>query len=40
MEVSGQLYDSAALPPGEETPVPIGQEPGWDPEPVWTRWRG
>jgi hypothetical protein len=23
MEVSGQLYDSAALPPGNEPPIPI-----------------
>jgi hypothetical protein len=24
-----------ALPPGKEPPVPIGQEAGWAPEPVW-----
>jgi hypothetical protein len=29
MEVSGQLHAPAALPPGEEPPVPIGQEAGW-----------
>jgi hypothetical protein len=23
--------------PGERTPVPIGQEAGWAPEPVWTQ---
>jgi hypothetical protein len=26
-----------ALPPGKEPPVPIVQEAGWAPEPVWTR---
>jgi hypothetical protein len=26
-----------ALPPGKEPPVPIGQEAGWTPEPVWTQ---
>jgi hypothetical protein len=36
MEVSSQLHVPADLPPGEEPPVPIGQEAGWDPEPVWT----
>jgi hypothetical protein len=25
------------LPPGKEPPVPIGQEAGWAPEPVWTQ---
>jgi hypothetical protein len=24
-----------ALPPGKEPPVPIEQEAGWAPEPVW-----
>jgi hypothetical protein len=28
-----------ALPPEKEPPVPIGQEVGWTPEPVWTTWR-
>jgi hypothetical protein len=32
MEVSGQL-----LPPGKGPPVPIVQEAGWAPEPVWTQ---
>jgi hypothetical protein len=36
MDVSDQLHASAALPPGEEHPVPIGYESGWAPEPVWT----
>jgi hypothetical protein len=27
-----------ALPPGKGSPVPIGQEAGWAPEPVWTQW--
>jgi hypothetical protein len=26
-----------ALPPGRGPPVPIGQEAGWAPEPVWTQ---
>jgi hypothetical protein len=26
-----------ALPPGKEPPVPIVQEAGWAPEPVWTQ---
>jgi hypothetical protein len=36
MEVSGQLHDLAALPPGKESPVPIAYEAAWTPEPVWT----
>jgi hypothetical protein len=28
----------AALPPGQEAPVPIAKEVGWAPEPFWTRW--
>jgi len=38
MELSGQFHVPAALAPGKELPVPTGQEPGWDPEPVLTRW--
>jgi hypothetical protein len=26
-----------ALPPGKGSPVPIGQEAGWAPEPIWTQ---
>jgi hypothetical protein len=37
MGVSGQQHAPAALYPGERTPVPIGQEAGWAPEPVWTQ---
>jgi hypothetical protein len=38
MGVSGQRHAPAALlPPGKEPPVPIGQEAGWAPEPVWTQ---
>jgi hypothetical protein len=36
--VSGQHHDPAALyPPGKGPPVPIVQEAGWAPEPVWTQ---
>jgi hypothetical protein len=38
MGVSGQRHAPAALlPPGKGSPVPIGQEAGWAPEPVWTQ---
>jgi hypothetical protein len=37
MRVSGQRHAPAALPPGKGSPVPIGQEAGWAPEPVWTQ---
>jgi hypothetical protein len=35
MGVVGQLHAPTALPPGRD-PVPIVQEAGWAPEPVWT----
>jgi hypothetical protein len=37
MGVSGQHHAPAALYPGKEPPVPILQEAGWAPEPVWTQ---
>jgi hypothetical protein len=38
MGVSGQHHASAALLPlGKGPPVPIVQEAGWAPEPVWTQ---
>jgi hypothetical protein len=38
MGVSGQRQAPAALlPPGKGPPVPIVQEAGWAPEPVWTQ---
>jgi hypothetical protein len=38
MGVSGQHHAPAALlPPRKGPPVPIGQEAGWAPEPVWTQ---
>jgi hypothetical protein len=40
LEVSGQLHVPAALPPGKETPVPIGYEAGWASETDWTTCRG
>ena len=33
--VSGQQHAPAALYPGKD-PVPVVQEAGWDPGPVWT----
>jgi hypothetical protein len=39
--VSGQRHaPDALLPPGKGPPVPIVQEAGWAPEPVWTQVRG
>jgi hypothetical protein len=36
MAVSGQHHAPAALyPQGKDLPLPIGQEAGWAPEPVW-----
>jgi hypothetical protein len=32
MEVGGQLHAPAALPPGKEPLVPIGEKVGWTPE--------
>jgi hypothetical protein len=38
MGVSGQRHAPAALlPPGRGPPVPIVQEAGWAPKPVWTQ---
>jgi hypothetical protein len=38
MGVSGQHHAPAALlSPGKGPPVPIVQEAGWAPEPVWTQ---
>jgi hypothetical protein len=38
MGVSGQRHVPAALyPPEKGPPVPIVQEAGWVPEPVWTQ---
>jgi hypothetical protein len=36
-DVSSQPHAPAVLPPGKEPPVPIGQETGSAPEPIWTR---
>jgi hypothetical protein len=38
-QVSVQLHAPAALLPGKEPAVPIGQEAGYTPEPVWMTWR-
>jgi hypothetical protein len=35
--VSGQSHPGHALSPGKGPPVPIVQEAGWAPEPVWTQ---
>jgi hypothetical protein len=39
MEVSGQRYAPANLPPEEEPPEPIEKRLRGPQEPVWTRWR-
>jgi hypothetical protein len=36
MEVCGQLHAAAALPLGNQPPVPIAQEALWAHEPAWT----
>jgi len=35
VEMSGQLHASAALLPRKGAPVPLEEETGWGPEPVW-----
>lgn len=40
MEVPGQHHALAGLLLVKEPPVPIGQEAGWVPQPVWAFWRG
>jgi hypothetical protein len=38
-EVIFQLHAQAALyPRGKTPPLPIVQEAGWAPQPVWTQW--
>jgi hypothetical protein len=38
MGVSGQRHAPAVLlPPGKGPPLPIVQEAGWAPDPVWTQ---
>jgi len=39
MNVSGQIYAPAALFSVNEPSVPVEQEAGWAPQPVWTLWR-
>jgi hypothetical protein len=36
--MSSQLHVPAALAPGRELPMPIGQEAGCASDPVWTIW--
>jgi hypothetical protein len=36
MEASGQLQTPDALLSGKEPTVPMAQEAGWGPKPVWT----
>jgi hypothetical protein len=41
MDVNGQLHAPAALLPGKKAQIPIAEEVGWVPVPVWTlRLRG
>jgi hypothetical protein len=35
---SGQLHAPAALSPGKKPPVPVEEEAGRTPEPVWQLW--
>jgi L,D-peptidoglycan transpeptidase YkuD (ErfK/YbiS/YcfS/YnhG family) len=37
--MEGQLQAQAALPPGKEPSVSIGQEAGWAPDPTSTTWK-
>jgi hypothetical protein len=37
MGVSGQRLARPRFTPGKGPPVPIRQEAGWTPEPVWTQ---
>jgi hypothetical protein len=39
MEGGGWFHVPIASPHLKRVPVPIGQEAGWAPEPVWTTWR-
>jgi len=39
MEVNNQLHAPVTLLPEKATPVPIEEDPGWAPEPVWMLWR-
>jgi hypothetical protein len=39
MEVSGQLHPLLALPLGQELPAIIGEDAGWAPDSVWSRWQ-
>jgi hypothetical protein len=39
MEVNNKVQPPADVTPEKEPPIPIGQEAGWAPEPVWTLWR-
>jgi hypothetical protein len=38
MELSDQLDAPATLSPGKGSPVLVGLEARWVPEPVWTLW--
>jgi hypothetical protein len=38
MEISDQFHGPAALLPGKVHPVPIWQQPGRAPQPVWALW--
>jgi hypothetical protein len=38
MVMGGHLQAPAAVLPGKDPLVHIGEEAGWAPEPVWTRW--
>jgi hypothetical protein len=35
--VGGKRHPRPSFTPGKGSPVPIGQDAGWGPEPVWTQ---
>jgi hypothetical protein len=39
VEVDWPASRPSGFTPGVKSPIPIGQEAAWAPEPVWTIWR-
>ena len=36
---NSQLHAPITLLPGKATPLPVEEDPGWAPQPVWVLWR-